>query len=111
MWLALANYEYQTIDLTILGRWPWMINFLTHITVLWELFYCVLVWPRLTRPLVLALAIPLHAGIAMCLGMITFGLIMLVGNFAFVPADLIHRILTDSGSESDLGRPQHSLSN
>jgi hypothetical protein len=59
---------------------------LTHVTVYWELSYWALVWPRLTRPIVLAMAIPLHMGIAVCLGMSTFGLIMLVGNMAFVPA-------------------------
>lgn len=85
LWLSLANYEYQSIDMTFLGRWPWLINLATHITLFWELFYIALIWPRWSRPLMLSLAIPLHAGIAVCLGMITFGIIMLVGNLAFVP--------------------------
>ena len=42
---------------------------MTHITVLWEVGFCVLIWPRLTRPLMLVLAIALHAGIGLCLGM------------------------------------------
>ncbi|HEY6563899.1 MAG TPA: HTTM domain-containing protein [Pirellulaceae bacterium] len=92
MWLALANYEYQSIDMTFLGQWPYAINLLTHVTLLWELSYCVLIWPRWTRPLMLALAIPLHLGIAVCLGMITFGLIMLVGNLAFVSPDVIRSL-------------------
>lgn len=93
MWLSLANYEYQTVDMTWLGHWPWLINFLTHVTVFWEVSYCVLVWPRLTRPIVLSLAVPLHLGIAICLGMITFGTVMLIGNLAFVSPAVMRHVL------------------
>jgi hypothetical protein len=92
MWLAVANLEYQSIDMTWLAAWPWTLNFLTHLTIAWEVSYSVLVWPRLTRPIVLALAIPLHLGIACFLGMITFGLVMLIGNLAFVSPTLIRAI-------------------
>lgn len=92
IWLALANYEYQSIDMTWLGQWPLFINLLTHITVAWELSYSALIWPRWTRPIVLALAIPIHLGIAFTMGMITFGLIMLVGNLAFVSPALTRMV-------------------
>ena len=74
MWLSIANYEYQTIDLTPLATWPMLLAFLTHITVLFELFYCALIWNRLTRPVILLTAVLMHLGIATCLGMATFGL-------------------------------------
>lgn len=97
MWLSLANYEYQTVDVTWLGSWPWLINLMTHVTVIWEITYSVFIWPRLTRPIVLFLAIPLHLGIAICMGMVTFGLVMLVGNIAFISPQVIRRLL-DRGS-------------
>ncbi len=84
MWKAIANLEYQSIDLTWLVNWPRLLNLLTHVTVFWELFYCVLIWPRATRPIMLALAVPMHLGIAFCLGMITFGVVMLIANLSFV---------------------------
>jgi hypothetical protein len=62
----------------------WLLALLTHITVFWETFYCFLVWPKLTRPIAIALAIGVHAGIAICLGMKTFGLVMMIGNLAFL---------------------------
>lgn len=89
MWMAFGNLEYQSLDMTWMAEWPRLMNFMAHITVYWELFYVALVWPRLTRPVVLLLAIPLHLGIAICLGMITFGTIMLVGNLAFVSPALV----------------------
>ncbi len=95
MWLALANYEYQSLDMTWIWPYRKCINALSQLTVIWELTYPVLIWPRLTRPLVLALAIPLHLGIACCMGMMTFGLVMLIANLAFV-SPLLVRTMTDS---------------
>jgi hypothetical protein len=93
MWLSIANLEYQSLDVTWLAHWPLLSAIATQITVYWELFFCVLVWPRVTRPIVLALAVPVHLGIALCMGMITFGLIMLVGCLSFVPPWLVRHCL------------------
>ncbi len=92
MWMAFGNLEYQSLDMTWMAEWPRAMNLMAHVTVYWELFYVALIWPRLTRPVMLLLAIPLHLGIAICLGMITFGLIMLVGNLAFVSPALVRAI-------------------
>jgi len=105
LWGAFANYEYQTIDLarTMAGSIV-LVNTLTHVTIAWEIAYAALVWPRRTRPLMLALSVPLHLGIAFCMGMITFGVIMIVGNVAFVSPRLVRRVI-DRGV---LGRRQAS---
>jgi uncharacterized membrane protein YphA (DoxX/SURF4 family) len=62
MWYAAANWEYQSLDMTWLGYSPLLFSILTHATVFWETFYCVLVWPRLTRPIVLGMAVMVHGG-------------------------------------------------
>ena len=93
LWGAIANLEYQSLDVTWLAKWPVLLAIMTHVTVYWELSFCVLVWPRLTRPLVLALAVPLHLGIAFCMGMITFGLVMLIGCLSFVSPALVRRLI------------------
>ncbi len=41
----------------------------------------------------LAGAIPLHIGIGACLGMWTFGLIMLVGCASFLPEEAVRRLV------------------
>src|SRR5690606_7037393 len=64
-----------------------------HVTVVWEVSYPALVWPRLTRPLVVALAVPLHLGIAFFLGMITFGTVMLFANLAFVSPWIVRAVI------------------
>jgi len=94
MWLAFANQEYQTFDMLWLARYPMLIHALTHFTVFWEITYSVFVWVRVLRPLVLLSAVLLHAGIGLCMGMWTFGLIMIIGNLAFVPPHVVRRALT-----------------
>jgi hypothetical protein len=42
---------------------------------------------RLTRRLTLAMAVPVHLGIGLTMGMMEFGLAMITANLAFVPAD------------------------
>ena len=84
IWGALASYEYQSVDMTWISDHMWLVNIATLVAVTWEVTYPFLVWPRLTRPLVLALAVFLHLGIGVFMGMLTFGLIMLFGNLAFI---------------------------
>jgi HTTM domain len=91
MWLAFANLEYQSLDMTWLANHPWLVNAMSHVSVVWEISFCVLVWQKRLRPLVLALAVVMHVGIGACLGMWTFGLIMLVGCAAFLPSDLFRK--------------------
>lgn len=93
MWYALVNYEYQSMDMTWLGRYPFVIASLTAFTIFWETFYCALVWPRVTRPIALAAAFFVHGGIALVLGMVTFGTSMIIANFAFIEPEFTKRLL------------------
>jgi hypothetical protein len=83
IWGAVASFEYQTLDMTWLADHMWLVSLITLTTLVFEVGYVALIWPKLTRPLMLLLAIPLHLGIGLCMGMLEFGLIMLVANLAF----------------------------
>lgn len=85
IWGALASYEYQTLDMTWIANHMWLVGLITLVTLAFEVSYVALIWSRLTRPVMLLLAIPLHLGIGICMGMMTFALIMLIANVAFVP--------------------------
>jgi len=93
LWGAAANVQYRTLDLTWLAAQPLVTNALTLGTLFWEAAYPALVWPRLTRRLCLAMAVAVHLGIGMAMGMMEFGLAMITANLAFVPAAFLHRIL------------------
>ncbi len=84
VWGALASYEYQSLDMTWLAGHMTLIALMTLVSLIWEVSYAALIWPRLTRPIVLTIAVFVHVGIGAAMGMMTFGLIMLVANLAFV---------------------------
>jgi hypothetical protein len=93
LWFAFASLEYQSLNMTWMVRHRWLLALLTHVTVFWETFYCFLVWPKLTRPLCLAMAVLVHLGIAICLGMKTFGLVMIIANLAFVYPETVRDVV------------------
>ena len=101
VWYSIANYEYQSFDMTWLSRFPRAFTAMSHITMFWEIFYCALIWPRRTRPIVLALAVAVHGGIALFLGMMTFGFMMVSANMIFVDPETVRRWLPGHDSEDD----------
>ncbi|MBB01649.1 MAG: HTTM domain-containing protein [Planctomyces sp.] len=84
MWRSLANAEYQTLDMTWLAYFPWFIQFMTHLTIFWEVSFAFLVWRPLTRPVMLLLGLGMHFGIGLLMGMWTFATCMMFGYLAFV---------------------------
>jgi hypothetical protein len=105
MWMALANLDYAAVDSSWMAWHPWLLNLLTHFTVVWETSFCVLIWLPRWRPLVLVGAVILHAGIGALLGLWTFSLIMLVGCLAFVPGEGVRRFLLALSPHSRSKRP------
>ena len=93
MWYSAGNFEYQSFDLAWIARYPRLGSFLSHATLFWELSYVAMVWPRLTRPVVLAAAVAIHGGIAIFLGMITFGTMMIAANMIFVRPQFLLRVI------------------
>lgn len=89
LWLAIANYEYQSFDLTWLAWFPELIQLMTHIIMLWELSFAYLVWVRPMRPVMLTMGILMHLGIGAFLGMWTFGSMMIVGYLAFIQPETV----------------------
>ncbi|WP_459555222.1 hypothetical protein [Lacunimicrobium album] len=92
MWMAIANAEYQSIDMTWLANYPWILEFATHLTILFEISFLFLIWNQWFRPLYLLLGIGMHLGIALCMGMPTFGIAMIYGYLAFVRPQKIRQI-------------------
>jgi len=99
LWGAIANDMYRTLDLTGLAGHPLLVDGLTLATLFWEVSYPALVWPRLTRRVVLGMALAVHLGIGLAMGMLEFGLAMIVANLAFVPAATFRSCLAACGCD------------
>ena len=46
---------------------------------------------------VILLAVPVHLGISLCMGMVEFGLVMLVGNAAFISPWILRKVMPGGG--------------
>ena len=97
MWFAFATLEYQSLDMLWTVHMPWLLALMTHVTLFWELAYVFLIWPKLTRPVMLILAVLVHGGIALAMGMKTFGLMMIIANLAFVYPEYVEATIAALG--------------
>lgn len=93
IWFSVGNYEYQSVDMTWLANFPRLFTAMSHITLFWEIFYCAIIWPRRTRPIALAMAVAIHGGIALTMGMMTFGFMMIAANGIFIEPKTVMRWL------------------
>lgn len=86
VWSLIARSESRLVDLTALHNHPFLVNFWTHAIVLFEFAFAILIWNRLARPLLLALAVPMWCSLTLLTGQTTLLAMMLIANLAFVPA-------------------------
>jgi hypothetical protein len=86
VWGLIARPESRVLDLRALGTpsWTYVINIWTLAIVGFELCFALLIWNRLARPLLLAIALPMWLLTALVSGRISFGIMMLVANLAFI---------------------------
>jgi predicted DCC family thiol-disulfide oxidoreductase YuxK len=99
LWGTMSAGEFVVFDFTPMARWPLLINFLTHASLALELLYPILIWIRITRPLMLVCAAAMHVGIAaMSPGLTEFSLAMLTANLAFAAGSWLRRFVVDPDS-------------
>jgi hypothetical protein len=93
IWAMMALVHSRLFDWSAFRDHPYLINFWTHAIVLFELTFAALIWPRMTRPLVLAVGIIIWLSLLPLSGAIVFCLLMIVANAAFVPGEWWQRWL------------------
>jgi predicted DCC family thiol-disulfide oxidoreductase YuxK len=103
VWGVLAAGEFRRFNLTWLAAWPALLNLMTLGGLALELGYPVLIWVRRLRPLLITLAIGLHLGIDLALGLTEFGLAMLAGNLAFVSGPWLRSLVAGRPADQPAG--------
>jgi hypothetical protein len=88
MWFLITREQSRLVDFTWLHTKPYLIDFWTHVVVLFELCFPLLIWNRLARPLLLSLGLVIWTSLAMVTGDITFALMLFIASLAFVPGEL-----------------------
>ncbi len=100
LWGTMNAGEFAWLDFTWLAAWPMVLNLLTHGSLALEIVYPILIWFRLTRPLMIAGAVALHLGIAvMSPGLAEFGVAMIVANVAFVSGTWLRSLVAGRDDE------------
>ena len=89
VWWIIARPESRLVDFTWLHDYPLVVNAWTHAIVAFEFAFAILIWNRLSRPLLLAVAVPMWVLLALITGLTPFCLMMLIASAAFVPAAAI----------------------
>lgn len=84
VWAVIGNSQIMMIDTSWLRHFPLAIAFMTFLTVLWEVYFPVLVWVKPIRNVVLLIGVALHAGIALTVGLIFFSGAMVSAYFVFL---------------------------
>lgn len=84
IWNTLANGQLVTSDYSFVVHLPWLIAGMTFTTLLWEIYFPVIVWVKKLRPWVLAFGILLHVGIGWTMNIVFFSLLMMWGYIMFL---------------------------
>jgi hypothetical protein len=112
VWGTLANYEFSPMQLQIYSgflhlicqhRWLWELVTTSgsYFTLAFEIGFPFLVWSRSTRWIMVVSAVFLHVGIALCMGLVTFSLMMLVAVSVFIPATTVREFLGRLGRRAN----------
>jgi hypothetical protein len=111
LWGTMANYEFNPLDWQ---RYEDLLVFLSHHRFLWEVVtsggvaftlfleigFPFLVWVKPMRWFMISGAVLLHVGIALTMGLTTFGLCMLALLLSFVPPPVVQRLLANVTSRT-----------
>jgi len=92
IWEALSFYDFTLIDFSFLLSLPLLAAFLVVCTVLFEVYFPVLVWVPKLRKTILIIGLCFHSGIGFCLNIYFFSLIMLSPYVLFIRPDTLRRI-------------------
>jgi hypothetical protein len=111
VWLTMVNYEFSPMNnaLYMAGihflcqhRWLWELVMTagTAFTLIFEISFAYLVWTRQLRWTMIVAAVLLHLGIAICMGLVTFSMMMLIGVLSMVPAATVRQLIGRLGPPS-----------
>ncbi|MGE3806346.1 MAG: hypothetical protein AB7K24_16885, partial [Gemmataceae bacterium] len=103
IWPTLANPEFSPVNFTpflaflevlVHNRFIWELMMTGGVifTLVFEISFPFLIWLPRMRWIYLCAAVALHTGIALCMGLNTFSLIMMTAVMSFVPQEAVHKL-------------------
>ncbi len=105
VWWLITRTESRLVDMTSLHRSYYLVNLWTHAIVVYELSFGLLIWNRLARPILLGLSLVMWISLALITGMISFCLVMLIANVAFLAPHTLATVLARFPVPPTIRRP------
>lgn len=84
LWTVFANPQMVVADFTWMRFLPWVLVLVTFATLLFEIYFPVLVWVKKTRPYALLAGFFFHLGIGLTMALLNFTAIMLAPYVLFI---------------------------
>ena len=84
IWDVLANGQLARYDFSFLANFPSLLVLMTYSSLLWEVYFPVLIWNQRLRPAILIFGLFFHAGIGISLNLPHFGALMAVAYLLFL---------------------------
>lgn len=100
IWDVLANAQVARWDFGWISAVPLLIVAATYLTLLWEIYFPVLVWLPRIRPWVLVFGVAFHVGIAIAVNLPFFGALMILTYCFFLDDPTIARLTGKSASDA-----------
>jgi hypothetical protein len=90
IWQVVSQPAFRTFDLGSLARHPWIPTLAGWVTLVVEIGYAFLIWPRRTRRAWAIAAIGLHLGVGLFMGLVFFSsvMILLTGSLFLIPEEV-----------------------
>ena len=86
LWTVLGNPQMVVMDFSFVREFPLIISVMTFSTVIFEIYWPVLVWFKKTRPWLLGFGVLFHLGIGLIMALFPFSFIMLATYLFFIPS-------------------------
>lgn len=93
LWSVMANPQMTTMDFTFLRDISFIFPLLAYATVIFEVYFPVMVAWSKTRHVWLSIGVGFHLGIAFLMGLFPFATVMLSSYFLFMDKGLLERML------------------
>ena len=93
VWEMLSlSHSASLVDFSFLLSIPLLMGILAILTVLFEIYFPILVWTSLRKKILIA-GLCFHVGMALCLNVHFFSLIMLAAYITFIPPGLLRQFI------------------
>jgi hypothetical protein len=97
VWAVVGNTQLMMFDSSWLKHFPLLIAGATFSTLIFEIYFPVLVWPKATRKWTLVFGVMLHTMIGLTVGLVFFSVAMISTYFVFLHADTLKKALIRIG--------------